>query len=87
MSIWKWLVVSSADPAKMSATARGVLTLVIPAIVLFAPVLGITLPHVESTELVNDLTVIIFNLWTALGLAITTLGMVRKLKNTFFGRD
>ena len=87
MSLWNWFVRSSADPAKTSATVKGILTLVIPAIVIFAPVLGITLPHVESTELVNNLTAIVFNLWTALGLAITTFGMIRKMGITLFGHS
>lgn len=87
MTLWNWFVRSSADPTKVSATVKGILTLVVPAIIIFAPVVGITLPNVEATELVNDLTAIVFNLWTAFGLAVTTFGLIRKLGITFFGHD
>jgi uncharacterized membrane protein len=68
----KWLVISSADPSKVSLTVRGALLSIIPTVILIAQMLHMEWSLEQLTQLVEGITAIIAT-------ALTLFGLIRKL--------
>jgi len=73
--IYKWLVVSSAEPTKTSMTVKGVLLLLTPQIITLARACGI---EVESTHALQIVEIVI----QYLGIFLTAFGGIRKIANS-----
>jgi len=67
-----WLTTSSANPEKYSATFRGVLLMFIPLIILAGQSFGWNVTESELLVIVQELT-------TLAGLALTAFGILRKV--------
>lgn len=82
---WNWLVISSEDPQKVALTAKGILTGVIPLILLISGNFGFSHALTQDTAgiAVNTIGDIITSGLGVVSLAMTIYGLFRKLKNTF----
>lgn len=74
---WSWVVVSSADPKRLSMTVKGLLTMFVP---ILASIAGL------DTDLLNGLVQTIaqameYGLYFV-GTLVAMYGLVRKLYNT-----
>lgn len=88
MKILDWLLASSADPQKVSLTLKGVLIGVIPTIIAFAGLTGVTIPDQEAlTSIVNDGSMIVQILLGMVASAMTVWGLLRKIWRTWNGTN
>lgn len=82
-----WLVLSSADPEKMSLMVRGFLVTVISYVTVVAGLAHITLPGEELTALVNHATLLTQAFFLFVGLVASAYGAVRKFWRTLVGSN
>ena len=78
----RWIVVSSADPAEISLTIKGVLVGTIPTVMFAVGVAHLGIGQDQLTALFDAVANLVQVLRTGVAAAMTVYGMVRKLWNT-----
>lgn len=73
--VYKWLVISSANPTQTSMTVKGILLALVPQIVIMVNIFGVEVPQTHALELVDGFTQLI-------GIWLTIFGLLRKISNT-----
>lgn len=77
---------SSVDPNKLSLTVTGVLTGIIPVVILVGGFFGVTLDVSELNTLVEQVGTAIIAIWGAIGAVMTVIGGIRRIYNKFIER-
>lgn len=75
-----WLVYSSENPQSFSLTLKGAVATLLPVVILLVQQLGFTL-DVANTE------AFILSVISILTTAVTLIGLIRKLINTYLGKE
>ena len=78
----RWIVVSSADPAEISLTIKGVLLGTIPTIMFAVGLAHLNIGQDQLTALFDAVAALVQTLFTVVAAVLTVYGMVRKLWNT-----
>lgn len=81
-AMWNWLVKSSADPAKVSLTVKGILTGAIPAIIFIAPSLGLPINSENIGSVTDLISAVVQYILGVIASLVTIYGLFRKIKNT-----
>lgn len=80
--IWNWLVVSSADPSRISLTIKGIGVAIIPYLMIITNTSGVQIGSTEITSLFDTLAMIVQNFLTIVSGIMFVYGLVRKIRNT-----
>lgn len=84
----QWLLLSSADPTKMSLAIKGILMGIIPVIVSLTGLTGIAGVDASSlTIAVDAIASIVQVALTIVSSAMTLYGLIRKLWTTIVGEN
>lgn len=75
-----WVIYSSENPENFSLTIKGALATILPVVVLLVQQLGFTLDSSETEAFALSVIAIITT-------ALTLIGLIRKLVNTFRGKE
>tara|TARA_R110000868_G_scaffold175724_3_gene412912 strand:- start:1620 stop:1895 length:276 start_codon:yes stop_codon:yes gene_type:complete len=73
---FKWLVLSSDNPKEVALTIKGITMMFIPSLIGFLGDLGLNIAQ-------SDVVFYITLATSSIGAALTLVGLVRKLINTF----
>lgn len=73
--VYKWLVVSSANPKEVSATIKGVLILALPQVLILAQSFGLQIENNVAMGILERSV-------TILGAVLAIFGLIRKVYNT-----
>lgn len=73
---FKWLVLSSDNPKEVAMTIKGIVIMFIPSLIGFLGDMGL---QVAESDVVFYVTLAV----SSIGAALTVVGLVRKLINTF----
>lgn len=84
---WEWLVVSSADPYKVSLSVKGFLLTISSFIVPVVALLGHTLDNEQVQNIVDAIAVTIQSFLAFVGSIVFLVGVIRKLYLTFTGNN
>jgi len=76
------MLMSSADPSKISLTIKG-LSVFVPTIVVFFSYFGVDVGSDELNALINSVADFVLLVGTVVATAVTIWGMVRKIANRF----
>lgn len=82
-----WFAMSSADPSSISMSLKGILTTAIPIIVIFTGLAHIQLSTDELTADADSIVQLVNAVLVAVGIGISTYGVIRKLILTMTGRN
>jgi len=80
MKFIDWLVYSSENPENLSLTLKGAVATLLPVVIILAQQLGFTL----DTANIDAFMLSVITICTT---AITLLGLVRKLYNTYSDKE
>jgi len=83
--VWAWLVLSSADPNKVSLTIKGALTGLVTMITISAGLAGVQLPSEGLTEAVDAIISFVQFSLLWLSSAVTAWGVFRKVWSSISG--
>lgn len=88
MKFLNWIVLSSADPAKLSLTVKGLLTMAVPFIITIAGLTNIHVPDEKGMTLIIDgIATAVQIILGIIGLAATLIGVIRKIVTTYNGTN
>lgn len=88
MKFINWLIWSSANPAKVSATLKGLGLYLIPVVLTVSGLTGIATPDQEGLTAVLDMIAsAITVLGTIVASIVTLVGIVRKIITTWQGTN
>jgi hypothetical protein len=73
---FKWLVLSSENPKEVALTIKGIVMMFVPALIGFLGDMGLDLAQIDVVFYITLAT-------SCIGAALTLVGLVRKLINTF----
>lgn len=82
-----WLVKSSANASQLSLTIKGILTGVVPAIIILANLTNIHLKNEDLTAVIDLIAQLVVLIGGTISVAVTTYGAVRKLILTAAGKN
>lgn len=85
-SIGKWLVRSSADPARLSLTIKGVLVGFVPVIMAVAGLANIDIGSDRVSAIIDGVASLVQVALALVAMVMTAYGIVRKLYNTIMSR-
>lgn len=80
MKFINWLVYSSENPESFSLTLKGAVATLLPVVIMLAQQLGFTFDTVNAEAFVLSIIAVATT-------AITLLGLVRKLYNTYSDKE
>lgn len=84
----RWLILSSADPAKLSLAVRGFLIGIIPTIIMISGVLNIPVPDGDTMTAIADMLATLITV--VLGIVASVklgYGLIRKIWFTVKGEN
>jgi len=84
--IAQWLVRSSADPARLSLTIKGILVGVVPVIMAVAGLANIDIGSDKVSAIIDGIASLVQVVLALVAMVMTAYGIVRKLYNTITGR-
>jgi hypothetical protein len=84
---WYWLMFSSNNPQAISLTIKGVLVTLLTYVTVAAGLAHISLPSDILTQVVDAIVMFVQSVLMAISIAITIVGLVRKLFKTFAGTN
>ena len=88
MKFLDWLVVSSADPQKLSATVTGFLFGLIPLAAFFANIPGVNIPDQATlTVTINMIGQVVVYVGGAITALYSAYGLLRKIWRTWNGTN
>lgn len=86
MKFINWLIWSSANPAKVSATIKGLGMYLIPILVTVSGLTGLAAPDQEGlTAIVDMIATAVTVLGTIIASIVTLVGIIRKIITTWRG--
>lgn len=77
--IWNWLVVSSVDPTKTALTVKGVLTAIVPLLVLFSGAFNVETDASTIKNIIDVIGTITMQGLTLVGTTMSLYGIIRKI--------
>ena len=80
-NFWLWIVKSSADPTRTSLTVKATLVALIPFLVGFAPLVGLTGEGVN--QIVLNLSDLVGQILMVVASLTAVYGLIRKILNSF----
>lgn len=84
-SIGKWLVRSSADPARWSLTIKGVLLGIVPVVMAVAGLANLDIGSDKVSAIIDGIASLVQVVLALVAMVMTAYGIVRKLYNTIMG--
>ena len=81
--IWDWLVTSSADPAKLSATVKGILGTAASVLVLLSPLVHVQISNEQVSTIIDLTAQIVVSCCAVISAIGAILGFARKIYLTF----
>ncbi len=82
-NIAQWVVVSSTDPSKVSLTIKGILVGTIPTIMFMLGLIHLNVGQEDLNVLIDSIAAIVQLVLSLIAVVMTTVGLIRKLINTF----
>lgn len=86
-TIWKWLVLSSANANNISLTVKGILTAILPVLILILQTFNLETDSQTLADVINYTGTIIVSLGGAIASVATAVGLFRKIKLTLTGNN
>jgi len=80
-----WIVLSSADPSKLSLMVKGILTAAIPTVIFLAKIFNVEVGGEDLTAFVDAFVVFIGAVAAAISAYMTVVGFFRKVFRTLTG--
>lgn len=85
--VFKWLVVSSADPKKVSLTVKAVLTGLIPLAIAVSGVTEIPLDQNSMQAVASTVAQFVETALTLVSITLTAAGLLRKIYLSVIGEN
>lgn len=82
-----WLVKSSADKEKTSLTVKGVLTGLIPVVIVLANLTSVDISNEQLASVIDAISALVFLVSGIVSALMTISGLLRKIYTTITGRN
>lgn len=80
--VYNWLVVSSADPTKVSLTVKGFLHTAAGVLLVFTPLFHLNIGQTKIDEFIDLSSQLVIAFYAAFSALVTLFGFFRKIYNT-----
>lgn len=81
---WRWLIISSENPQKVSSTIKGFSLSIIPIILLLARYFGVeTLIGEDLTSLTDRIIIVVSAMFGVVSASISVVALLRKILISF----